>query len=56
MDQGSTENHSPVNNIAPTVTKFCVMWEGQDKPSHVTQNSVTVGAKLWTAEHFLVDP
>ena len=29
MDQGSNENHSPVNNFAPTVTKFCVMWEGQ---------------------------
>ena len=27
-----------------------------DKPSHMTQNFVTVGAKLWTAEHFLVDP
>ena len=29
MDQGSNKNHSPVNNCAPTVTKFCVMWEGQ---------------------------
>ena len=46
MDQGSNENHSPVNNVAPTVTKFCVM----------TQNLVTVGTKLWTAERFLVDP
>ena len=32
MDQGSTKNHSPVNNFAPTVTKFCVMWEGQALP------------------------
>ena len=32
MDQGSNENHSPVNNFAPTVTKFCVMWEGQALP------------------------
>ena len=32
MDQGSTDNHSPVNNFAPTVTKFCVMWEGQALP------------------------
>ena len=32
MDQGSHENHSPVNNFAPTVTKFCVMWEGQALP------------------------
>ena len=29
---------------------------GKDKPSHMTQNFVTVGAKLWTTEHFLVDP
>ena len=29
---------------------------GRDKPSHMTQNLVTVGAKLWTAERFLVDP
>ena len=29
---------------------------GRDKPSHRTQNFVTVGAKLWTAEHVLVDP
>ena len=32
MDQGSNKNHSPVNNCAPTVTKFCVMWEGQALP------------------------
>ena len=32
MDQGSTDNHSPVNNFAPTVTKFCVMWEGLSLP------------------------
>ena len=32
MDQGSNENHSPVNSFAPTVTKFCVMWEGQALP------------------------
>ena len=32
MDQGSNENHSPVNNFAPTVNKFCVMWEGQALP------------------------
>ena len=32
MDQGSTKNHSPVNNFAPRVTKFCVMWEGQALP------------------------
>ena len=29
---------------------------GRDKPSHMTQNLVTVGAELWTAECFLVDP
>ena len=46
MDQGSTENNSLVNNFASTVTK----------PSRMTQNLVTVGAKLWTAERFLVDP
>ena len=32
MDQGSNKNQSPVNNVAPTVTKFCVMWEGQALP------------------------
>ena len=31
-DQGSNENHSPVHNFAPTVTKLCVMWEGQALP------------------------
>ena len=50
MDQASNKNHSAINNFTPTVTKFCVMWEGQ------TQNFVTVVAKLWTAERFLVDP
>ena len=29
---------------------------GRDKPSHMTQNFVTVVAKLWTAERFLIDP
>ena len=29
---------------------------GRACPSHTTQNVVTVGAKLWTAERFLVDP
>ena len=29
---------------------------GRDKPSHMTQNLVTVGTKLWTADRFLVDP
>ena len=28
---------------------------GRDKPSHMTQHFVIVGA-MWTAEHFLVDP
>ena len=28
----------------------------RDKPSHMTQNLVTVGTKLWTVERFLVDP
>ena len=32
MDQGSNKNHSPAYNFAPTVTKFCVMWEGQALP------------------------
>ena len=31
-DQGSNENNSPVHNFAPTVTKCCVMWEGQALP------------------------
>ena len=32
MHQGSNENHSPVNNFAPSVTKFCVLWKGQALP------------------------
>ena len=32
MDQGSNENHSPINSSTPTVIKFCVMWEGQALP------------------------
>ena len=32
MDQGSTMKWSAVHNFAPTVTKFCVMWEGQALP------------------------
>ena len=32
MDQGSTMKQSAVHNFAPTVTKFCVMWEGQALP------------------------
>ena len=27
MDQGSNKKYSAVHNVAPTVTKFCVMWE-----------------------------
>ena len=33
-DQRSNKNHSPAYNFAPTVTKFCVMWEGQTLPHH----------------------
>ena len=32
MDQGSNENHYCAYNFAPTVTKFCVMWEGLSLP------------------------
>ena len=32
MDQGSTRKRSAVHNFSPTVTKFCVMWEGQALP------------------------
>ena len=32
MDQGSTRQRSAVHDFAPTVTKFCVMWEGQALP------------------------
>ena len=31
-DQGSNKNLSPAYNFAPTVTKFCVMWEGLSLP------------------------
>ena len=32
MDQGSTMKRSVVHNVVPTVTKFCVMWEGLSLP------------------------
>ena len=32
MDQGSTGKRSALHNFAPTVTKFCVMWEGRALP------------------------
>ena len=32
MDQGSNKNHSPAYNFTPTVTKFCVTWEGLSLP------------------------
>ena len=32
VDLGSNKNHSPAYNFAPTVTKFCVMWEGLSLP------------------------
>ena len=32
MDQGSTKKRSVVHNFVPTVTKFCVMWEGLSLP------------------------
>ena len=32
VDQGSNRKHSAVHNFAPTVTKCCVMWEGQALP------------------------
>ena len=53
-DQGSNKNHSPAYNFAPTVTKFCVMWEGLSLP-HDTKFS-NCRCKLWTAECFLFDP
>ena len=31
-DQWSNKNHSPAYNFTPTVTKFCVMWEGLSLP------------------------
>ena len=32
MDQRSTKKRSAVHNFVPTVTKFCVMWEGLSLP------------------------
>ena len=32
VDQGSNKNHSSAYNFAPTVTKFCVVWEGLSLP------------------------
>ena len=32
VDQWSNKNHSPAYKFAPTVTKFCVMWEGLSLP------------------------
>ena len=54
MDQGSNENHAPVNNFTPTVTKFCVMWEGQALP-HDTKFG-NCRDKIVDSRAFLVDP
>ena len=35
VDQGSTRKRSAVHDFVPTVTKFCVMWEGL--PPHDTE-------------------
>ena len=32
VGQGSNKNHSPACNFAPTLTKFCVKWEGLSLP------------------------
>ena len=32
MDQGSTNKRSAVHNFAPTITKFCFVWEGLSLP------------------------
>ena len=32
VDQGTNKNHSPACNFTPTVTKFCVTWEGLSLP------------------------
>ena len=32
MDQGSTKKRSAGHKLVPTVTKFCVMWEGLSLP------------------------
>ena len=32
VDQGTNKNHSTACNFTPTVTKFCVMWEGLSLP------------------------
>ena len=45
--------------LLPTISHLllpnCVSC-GRACPSHMTQNLVTVGAKLWTADRFIVDP
>ena len=48
VDQGSTRKCSAVHNFAPTVTKFCVMWEGLSLP-HDTKFG-NVGMKLLPGE------
>ena len=46
MDQGSTNKGSVVHNFVPTVTKFCVMWEGLSFP-HDTKFGNCRGAICW---------
>ena len=57
MDQGSTRKRSAAHNFAPTVTKFCVMWEGLSLP-HDTKFSKCRGEIvdrrmifIWTLIH-----
>ena len=47
------------NTLLPTISHLLLpnfVSCGRACPSHMTQNLVTVGAKLWTADRFIVDP
>ena len=57
MDQGSIRNHSAFHDLVPTVTKFCVMWEGLSLP-HDTKFGNSRGKNCWQENdfHLILDP
>ena len=57
MDQESTKKRSAVHNFVPTVTKFCVMWEGLSLPHDTKFGNCRGEIGEWLiGEWFLFDP
>ena len=55
-DQGSIKKRSAVHNFVPTVTKFCVLWEGLSLP-HDTKFGNCRGEIVDKSDfHLILDP